>query len=298
MRLGYRYFHTSLSFNNYQHIAKAMSTVGIRSSSIYLSLSIQPQYYGYKSTINAVKSFIKQMEIKSINLCIMDGPQVILDYNQLSDDDKLFEQAKLRRLTWMALEALHEDGICENLGAHFEKKHLAELMSVTKYNPTVNMIEFHPYNMRKKLKNYMVQQRIITISEDVLNPSRDNKLLKEPLIRELAQKYAKTPSQIILKWAMQQGIVALPSDNNKQNIADNAQILGFELEYNDISKINDLDEGKAYSRSYENVGVIKWTRNKVLEAKFQLFYKEQHDDHHEQLHQQFREYKESLKSEL
>lgn len=295
LRLGYRYFHTSISFNNYQHIAKAIGTVGIRPSSVYLSLSIQPQYYGYKSTINAVKTFIDNMEIKGVNLCIMDGPEVIFD-----PDDTLFDQAKLRRLTWMALESLHEDGICENLGvAHFEKKHLIELLDVAKYKPNVNLIEFHPYNLRKKLKKYMVRERMIVISEDVLNPTGDNRLLREPLIRDLAQKYAKTPSQIILKWAMQQAIVALPSDNHKQQIADNAQILGFTLDYNDISKINDLDEGKSYGKSYDHVETIKWRRNKEFEAKFALYYKQEHDDHHEELHKQWREYKAKMvKDEL
>ena len=290
MRLGYRFIHTSISFNNYQYIAGAISTVGIRSSSIYLSLSIESKYYGYKSTINAVKSFINNMDIKGVNLCIMDGPQVIVDND---NDDKVFEQAKIRRLTWMALESLHEDGICENLGvAHFEKKHLIELLEIAKYKPSVNMIEFHPYNIRKKLKKYMVRERIIVISEDILNPSGNNKLLSEALIRELAQKYAKTPAQIILKWAIQQGIVALPSDNDKYKIADNAQIFGFELEYNDLSKINDLDQGKSYynyHNNYQNVQTIKWKRNKQFQRKFMHYYKKEHDDHHQKLYQQWRE---------
>lgn len=299
MRLGYRYFHTSLSYNNQEYIAKAISSVGLRTSSIYLSLKIQPQYYGYESVINAVKSFVKQIEFKKIGLCLMDGPQVIID-DDIKEEDKVFEQAKIRRLTWMALETLNEDGICGNLGvANYEKKHLVELMSFAKYKPAVNMIEFHPYNMRKKLKKYMVKQRMIVISEDVLNPTGDNSLLKEPLIRELAVKYAKTPSQIVLKWAMQQAIVALPSDNTKQKIADNAQILGFELEYNDLYKISQLHRDQAYDKTYQNVDTINWKKNKELDRKFAFFYAKAVAQHEQAQIEDFRAYKQAKhKTEL
>eukprot|EP01084_Bolivina_argentea_P255001 428805_1 len=174
MRIGYRYIHTSLSYNNYPYIARAISTVGVRRSSIFLSLIIDPYNYGYKSTINAVKSFLKQIEFKNINLCLMGGPQVLLNDN-IKSENKLYESAKIRRLTWIALESLQEDGICLNLGVtHFDKKHLEELMYYAKYKPSVNMIEYHPYNIQKKLKKYMIRQGMIVISDELLNPSGDN----------------------------------------------------------------------------------------------------------------------------
>lgn len=270
MRLGYRFFHTDLSYNNFEHIARAIGAVGLRRSSLFLSLTVSPEVYGYRSTINAVRAFAKEMELKAINLCLMNGPEVILNKNSddRSDEELVFESAVIRRLTWMALESLKEDGICQNLGvSHFEKKHIEELMGFAKWKPAVNMMEYHPYNLREKLKKYMVRERMTVISENVLNPSGDGTLLKEKVVRELADKYSKTPSQIILKWAEQQAIIALPSDSRKQRVADNAQIFSFKLEYNDISKINELNRGQLYGRNFENVEAIKW--NKRNEGQFE-----------------------------
>eukprot|EP00483_Globobulimina_turgida_P012563 UN12586 len=157
------------------------------------------------------------------------------------------------------------------------------------------MIEFHPYNMRKKLRKYMIQERIIVISDELINPTGDNALLKDKLIGELASKYAKTPSQIILKWAMQQAIVALSSRNNKQQIADNGQILGFELEYNDLYKINQMSKEKSYSKSFENIQTIKW--DKKLEAKFQVFFTKQFAQMQQECNENYRAYKESIKKQ-
>merc|ERR1719499_503983 len=119
-------------------------------------------------------------------------------------------------------------------------------MGFATWKPAVNMMEYHPYNLREKLKKYMARERMTVISENVLDPSGDGTLLKEKVVRELADKYSKTPSQIILKWAEQQAIIALPSDSRKQRVADNAQIFSFKLEYNDISKINELNRGQLY----------------------------------------------------
>merc|ERR1719419_2095780 len=100
MRLGYRMFHTQITYNNFQHIARAIGAVGLRRSSLFLSLTISPGVYGYRTTLDAVRSFAKEMELKSINLCLMDGPAVTLkDADALSAEQKVFESAKTRRMT-------------------------------------------------------------------------------------------------------------------------------------------------------------------------------------------------------
>eukprot|EP01083_Nonionella_stella_P008126 23466_1 len=292
LRLGYRFFHTSLASNHYHHIATAMSTVGLRRSSVFLSLAIEPAYYGYQSTINAIKSFAKHVhsEFKNINLCMMDGPQTV----STNDKDTVYQSAKVRRLTWMAMESLKEDGICQNLGvARFEIKHIKELMQFAKWKPTVNKIEFHPQNMRKKLRKYMIQQRIIIIAED---PTGD--CTSHYLIQALANKYSKTPSQVLLKWATQQGIVVLPTDHDKQRIADNGQMFGFELDPADLYKINKLNQETTNSEHLQDVETIHW--NKTYERRFQLFFndlytKRQHEQH--ELYRQYKE-KERIKHEL
>ncbi len=73
---------------NHPQIARAISTVGVHKSSIFLSLTIDAYNYGYKSTLNAVQTFVKQIEFKQINLCLMDGPK---------DENKIYESGKIRR---------------------------------------------------------------------------------------------------------------------------------------------------------------------------------------------------------
>jgi len=302
MRLGYRFFHTDLSYHNFEHIARAIGAVGLRRSSLFLSLTIGPAEYGYRSTIDAVTSFAKEMELKSLNLCLMNGPEVIWkdeEGQSLSDEQRVFEEAVIRRLTWMALESLKEDGICQNLGvSHFERKHIEELMDFAKCKPAVNMIEYHPFNQRTKLKQYMVRERLTVISENVLDPTHDGALLREKVVRELAEKYSKTPSQIVLKWAEQQAIIAVPADSRKQRIADNAQIFDFEMEYNDISKINDLNTEQAVSRNLENVQTVKWSKRNENDFRYRLA--KEHGDMMEHHAQTYRAHKEAqrVKDEL
>merc|ERR1712232_841650 len=155
-------------------IAMAIHTVKVHATSIFVSLKIDSQHYGYESTMDAVKGYLKKMELKLINLCIMDSPEVMLD-DSVQEEDRLLEAAKQRRFTWKALEALKEDGVCQNLGvSNWEKAHLEELMYYAQWKPAINLMEYHPLNLRRKLKKYMVQNRMMVVSENVLNPTGDN----------------------------------------------------------------------------------------------------------------------------
>lgn len=69
--------------------------------------------------------------------------------------------------------------------------------------------------------------------------------MKDPVIAEVAKKHGKTAAQVVLRWVLQQGVVAIPKSENPDRIKENAAIYDFELDEEDLAKIAELDAGQA-----------------------------------------------------
>jgi diketogulonate reductase-like aldo/keto reductase len=65
-----------------------------------------------------------------------------------------------------------------------------------------------------------------------------------PLLRELAGKYGKTPSQVVLRWDLQHGVVTIPKSVRRERLAENADLFDFELSADEMAKVDALDRGE------------------------------------------------------
>ena len=113
--------------------------------------------------------------------------------------------------------------------------------------PTVNQIEYHPWNQQKKIVEYCKKEGIAV---QAYSPLTQGKKLHDPVIAEVAKKHGKTPAQVVLRWVLQQDVIAIPKSENPGRIRENAAIYDFALDEDDLGKIARLDKGQA-----GNIGV-------------------------------------------
>ena len=142
--------------------------------------------------------------------------------------------------TWSVLEDIYNTGRARAIGvSNFLKHHLEELFETAKIKPMVNQVECHPYLVQQPLNDFC---RSLDIVYEAWSPIIRGKVNDIPLLKQLADKYKKSPVQIVLRWDLEKGIVTIPKSVHKERIEHNADIFDFKLVQEDIELIDALDK--------------------------------------------------------
>ena len=141
------------------------------------------------------------------------------------------------------LEEFKADGRARSIGvSNFEVDHLERLAAETDVVPAVNQIELHPYLLNEEVRSYGEEHGIAT---EAWSPLKQGEVLRDPVIVEIAERVARTPAQVVLRWHVQRGNIVFPKSTTPERIRENFELFDFELESDDIERINGLDRGEA-----------------------------------------------------
>ena len=188
-----------------------------------------------QASLNAVSESLKLLQLDDVDLYLVHNPR--------SGPDG-------RHSAWLGLQDALKDKKVKSIGvSNFTPGHIEALMKskdVT-VKPTVNQIEFHPWNQQKTIVEYCKKEGIAV---QAYSPLTQGQKLGDPVIAEVGKKHGKTAAQVVLRWVLQQGVIAIPKSENPGRIRENAAIYDFELDSEDLAKIAKLDQGQA-----GNIGV-------------------------------------------
>ncbi|MDT7783241.1 MAG: 2,5-diketo-D-gluconate reductase, partial [Pseudonocardiales bacterium] len=181
---------------------------------------------GYDSTLRAFDASMRRLRRDVLDLYLIHWP---------------VPQRDLYPETWRALEQLYADGRVRAIGvSNFQTRHLQRLFDEFPTTPAVNQIELHPLLQQEEMRKVHVTHKIVT---EAWSPLAQGALLRQPDITALAEKYAKTPAQIVLRWHVQIGNVVIPKSVTPFRIKENFDIFDFELAQDDMTVIAELDNG-------------------------------------------------------
>jgi len=149
--------------------------------------------------------------------------------------------------TWRAMEALVREGRVRAIGvSNFSVSQLHALLDVAEIPPVTNQVECHPYFAQNELLA-LCRARGCTLTAfsplgkpGLLLPDQPN-LLDDPVIRGIAVKHGRQPSQVVLRWNMQRGVRVIPKSTTRERILENFAVEGFALDPADLAAIDGLD---------------------------------------------------------
>ena len=142
--------------------------------------------------------------------------------------------------TWRALEALYDRGLVRHLGlCNFDTEKISQVIEIAKIPPTLVQIAFNPFERQEDVLSFCRQRGISVIGHSPLSPIG---LLVQPDLEEIAARHRKTPAQTILRWAVQKGVVPIPSSADPDHITANLDIQAFHLSDSDMKIIDDLGQ--------------------------------------------------------
>lgn len=147
---------------------------------------------------------------------------------------------------WKAMEALVDEGFVKSIGvSNFNISQLQRLLSKARIFPAVNQVELHPYLTQTELVEFCMSRNIALTAFSplgspgrslvFLNESADPKdLLKDPVVKMIAEKHSKSPAQILLRFHIQRNIATIPKSISPERICKNTEVFDFELTEGDL----------------------------------------------------------------
>lgn len=227
LKVGYRSIDTAQFYDNEEGVGIAIKNSGLVREEIFVTTKVWNDSHGYDEALKAFEESRKKLQLDVIDLYLIHWPV----------------PGKFKE-TWRALETLYEEGKVRAIGvSNFHIHHLEELLKDAKVVPAVNQIELHPLLTQVELRNYCKEKGI---QVEAWSPLMKGNNLDHPILVEISKKYGKTPAQVVLRWHLQNEIIAIPKSVTPSRIAENANIFDFQLTDEEIKKIDSMNKNQRY----------------------------------------------------
>lgn len=202
----------------------------------------------------ALEATLKHLHLEYLDIYLIHWPMAYKEDGPLFPNDAngkvIFSDVDYVD-TWKEMEKCVEAGLVKSIGiSNFNSKQLERLLSVCKIKPVTNQVECHPYlNQNKLREHHKALGVVLTAYSPLGSPDRpwakadDPKLLDEPKLKTIADKYKKEPAQILIRYQIEKGNVVIPKSVTKSRIISNADVFDFKLAAEDITAIDAFDCG-------------------------------------------------------
>ena len=235
LKSGYRHIDTAAIYGNEEAVGQGIIESKIPRNEIFVTTKLWNSIRGYDETIEEFEESLSRLQMDYVDLYLIHWP-VPIDFKK--------EKKKKNIETYRALEKLYCAGKIKAIGvSNFLKHHIEELKSDISIPVMVNQIEFHPYYFDQETIEYCKSNEIVL---EAYSPLGRGKVLNEKIIKEIAEKYSKTPAQICVRYAIDNDIIPLPKSIKEERIISNLEVFDFKLAEQDINQIKKLShlEGK------------------------------------------------------
>jgi 2,5-diketo-D-gluconate reductase A len=225
---GYRHIDTAAMYGNERAVGRAVAESGLSRHEVFITTKLNNDAHGYDAGLRACAESRERLGLEYLDLYLIHWP---------------LPAQNLYVETWQALIALEKDGATRAIGvSNFQPSHLRRVIDETGVVPAVNQIELHPYLTQVELRAFHATHGIATEAWSPL--ARGGELLRDPVITTLAEKYGKTPAQLVIRWHLQLGNIVIPKSVTPARIVENLDVFDFELAGDDIESISALDRGE------------------------------------------------------
>ena len=239
LKAGYRSLDTAQSYFNEEEVGNAVKKSGIKRKDIFITTKVWLEHYGYEECKKSVNESLRKLDTDYIDLMLLHQP--FSDYYG----------------SWRALEDLYDEGVLRAIGvSNFYPDRLVDLASFARIKPMVNQIETHPHLQQTEAKKWMDKYNIFHEAWAPFGEGR-NGLLDEKVILEIAEKYGKTPAQVILRWHIQRNTIVIPKSTHYERMVENINVFDFSLSDDDMEKIAKLDNNQSSFFSHTDPNMVE-----------------------------------------
>ncbi|ALG09173.1 aldo/keto reductase [Kibdelosporangium phytohabitans] len=221
---GYRLIDTASAYDNEEGVGQAVAECGIPRDELFITTKVWNDDQGYDETLRAFDVSMAKLGLDYLDLYLIHWPRPRLDKYVA---------------TWRAFEKLQADGRIRSIGvSNFAPEHIDRLAAECTVVPSVNQVELHPGHPQHDLHAYHAAKGVVTQAWSPIG--RNQGLLEHEKVTAIAGSHGKTPAQVVLRWHIQRGIVAIPKSVRPDRIRANIEVFDFELSASEVDVIGHI----------------------------------------------------------
>lgn len=247
IQAGYRHVDTAASYMNEAAVGQGIKNSGVPREQLFITTKLWVQDAGYEHTHKAIDDSLRRLQLEYLDLYLIHQP-----YGDVHG-------------SWRAMQDAYRIGKLRAIGvSNFQPDRLMDIVAFNEIKPAVNQIEINPFQQQGESIAFM---RDLGMQAEAWAPFAEgrNNLFQNELLQVIADKHAKTIGQVVLRWVVQLGIVALAKTVRKERMVENLTIFDFELDMDDMAKITTLDSGASSFFSHRDPSIVKWMSERKLD---------------------------------
>jgi diketogulonate reductase-like aldo/keto reductase len=223
LKIGYRHIDTAELYGNETDVGRALLAGGIEREEIFITTKVWNSNQGYNSTKRACQASLSRLGLSYVDLYLIHWPV-----------------QGTGRDTWRAMAELLKEGKVRAIGvSNYSIEDLKDILETSDIVPAVNQVEFHPFFYQKDLLQFCNKNKIHLES---YSPLTRGKRLNHPNILRIGNKTGRTSAQVLIRWALQHGLIVIPKSVHEARIKENSKVYDFDLDIEDMNALDSMNE--------------------------------------------------------
>ena len=221
LELGYRHVDTATIYGNEREIGAALRASPLERDSVFITTKLPPDHAGRER--ETLEQSLEMLGIEAVDLWLVHWPP---------DAAKGLD-------VWRAFIAALQDGLVRDIGvSNYSLAQLDEVAEATGTMPAVNQIKWSAYHYDGALLEGHRERGVVVEGYSGLKGGT----LQDPVVLRVAQRAGRSPAQVLVRWQLDHGVVALPKSSNPGRIAENADVDDLVLSESDVAAIDGLSQ--------------------------------------------------------
>lgn len=245
---GYRLIDTAASYLNEEAVGRGLRRSGIAREDLFITTKLWVQDAGYERTLQAIDKSLRRLQLDYLDLYLIHQP-----FGDVHG-------------SWRAMEQAYKAGKVRAIGlSNFHPDRLMDIQAFNEVAPAVNQVEVNPFHQQAEAVTFMRDNGVRAEAWAPFAEGRNNLFHHEALV-DIGGKHGKSVGQVVLRWLVQRGIVALAKSVRKERMVENLDIFDFELDDSDMVRIATLDTGTSSFFSHRDPVIVKWMSERHLDV--------------------------------
>jgi 2,5-diketo-D-gluconate reductase A len=226
LEVGYRHLDTAMIYHNEAEVGRAVAGSGIPRDELFVTTKLFNTDHGTQEALDAFERSLERLALEYVDLYLIHWP--------MPGVDRYVE-------SWRALETIAASGRTRAIGvSNFMPEHLQRLLDETGTVPAVNQIEVHPEHQQTAASEFSREHGVIV---EAYSPLANGRILDHPKLRAIADRVGKSVPQVLLRWQVELGNIAIPKTVSRERMIENLDIFDFELTPDDMAAVASFERG-------------------------------------------------------